>query len=77
MRTKEQEIEFYDTLDRLTGELGGDYIRVHKSFIVNLNNVSMIHFANRTVHFTDGTFVPLSRTYKAALAEEWNRRKEL
>lgn len=75
LRTKAQEIEFYDTLDRLSNELGENFIRIHKSFIVNLNNISMIHFSNRTVHFDDGTFIPLSRTCKAALAEEWNRRK--
>lgn len=76
LRTQAQEMEFYDTLDQLSQRLGDDFIRVHKSFIVNMNKVTMIHSSNRTVHFSDGSFVPISRTYKAELMEEWKRRSQ-
>ena len=75
LRTDAQEIEFYDTLDHLSEELGTDFVRVHKSFLVNLSSVSMIHFSNKTVHFPDGTFVPVSRGCKETLEEEWKKRK--
>ena len=77
LRTDSQEMEFYDTLDRLQGELGRDFIRVHKSFLVNLSRVSMVHFAGKTVHFSDGTFVQVSRTHKGELEKEWKKRKEI
>lgn len=76
VRTDHQEFSFYDTLDQLGERLGEDFMRVHKSFLVNLSRVSMIHFANRTIHFPDDTYVPLSRTYKAELSRIWKERNQ-
>lgn len=77
LRTDMQEIEFYDTLDRLEQEFKESFVRVHKSFLVNFARISMIHFSYRTIHFEDGTFVPFSRTYKESLEKQWERRKKM
>lgn len=71
-----QEIEFYDTLEHLQSVLNKDFIRIHKSFLVNISLVTMVHFSNMMVHFNGGVFVPVSRTYKAVLSEKWKQRKE-
>lgn len=76
LRTLTQEIEFYDTLEHLQAVLNQDFIRVHKSFLVNLSLVTMVHFSNMMIHFNGGVYVPLSRTYKPVLSEKWNQRKE-
>lgn len=75
LRTLTQEIEFYDTLEHLQTVLNKEFVRVHKSFLVNLSLVTMVHFSNMMIHFNGGVFVPLSRTYKANLSERWNQRK--
>lgn len=76
LRTSTQEIEFYDTLEHLQSVLNKDFIRIHKSFLVNISLVTMVHFSNMMVHFNGGVFVPVSRTYKAVLSEKWKQRKE-
>ncbi len=76
VRTRHQEFSFYDTLEQLAERLGENFVRVHKSFLVNLSKVTMIHFANRTVHFPDETFVPISRTYKSNLSRIWKERNQ-
>ena len=72
----QSEIEFYDTLEHLQSVLNKDFIRIHKSFLVNISLVTMVHFSNMMVHFNGGVFVPVSRTYKAVLSEKWKQRKE-
>ena len=76
LRTSTQEIEFYDTLEHLQSVLNKDFIRIHKSFLVNISLVTMVHFSNMMVHFNGGVFVPVSRTYIAVLSEKWKQRKE-
>lgn len=60
----------------LQSVLNKDFIRIHKSFLVNISLVTMVHFSNMMVHFNGGVFVPVSRTYKAVLSEKWKQRKE-
>lgn len=76
LRTSTQEIEFYDTLEHLQSVLNKDFIRIHKSFLVNISLVTMVHFSNMMVHFNGGVFVPVSRTYKAVLSENGNRERK-
>lgn len=75
LRSDKQEIEFYDTLERLENEFKPSFVRVHKSFLVNFSKISMIHFSYKTIHFTDGTYIPFSRTYKERLEIMWEKRK--
>ena len=62
--------------EHLQSVLNKDFIRIHKSFLVNISLVTMVHFSNMMVHFNGGVFVPVSRTYKAVLSEKWKQRKE-
>lgn len=75
LRTDRQEIEFYDTLDRLEKVFGDAFVRIHKSFLVNFSKISRIHFPYRTVHFEDGSFISFSRSYKNVLEKRWEERK--
>lgn len=75
VRTLNQELEFYDTLDKIKERIGGSFMRVHKSFLVNMEQVEMIHFSNMTIHFKGDVFALLSRSYKAKVMEEWKKRE--
>ena len=71
LRTQNQEMEFYGTLEHLKNELGDSFVRTHKSFLVNMKQVKMIHFTNMTIHFPGETYALLSRSYKASVMKEW------
>lgn len=62
-----QEYPFGATLERLCEELPEEFIRVHKSFIINRGCVAEIQFGQNLVVMEGGIAVPISRSYRAAL----------
>ena len=75
LRTVSQEFEFYGSMQKISEELPGTFIRVHRSFIVNAEKISEVDFGENTIYFEDDTFVYLSRGYKPALQEYLKRQK--
>lgn len=61
--------EFYSTMGKLEEELAGkDFIRTHKSFLVNRRYLAKITV--RSVTMQDGTQLPAGQRYAAALRNE-------
>lgn len=61
----------YLTIEKVTGLLPPErFCRVHKSFVVNIGMIDEVDTTH--VHMTDGSKVPLGRTYKKALMEYIN-----
>ena len=54
LHAKDRQIEFSGTIKELTNELGGDFVRCHRSFLVNQKNIKEIDTKNRIVHFSNG-----------------------
>lgn len=75
--TLSQAFEFYMTIDDVLSKLDSNFIRVHKSYIINLNHVSVVDYKDMTVCFSDGSSAYISRTYKKALQEAYARRAQL
>lgn len=67
LHTRRKVITFSGTLEKLTEELPKEFIRVHKSFIVNRNAILRIQFGQNQIYFEDDIFVPISRSYKSEL----------
>lgn len=67
--TESEEFGFYDTLDELEKTLGEDFIRIHRSFLVNKQKIARVFISQGRVLLTDGSEVPLSRSYKPMLKE--------
>lgn len=67
LHTRRKEIPFSGTLEKLGEELPKEFIRVHKSFIVNRNAISEIQFGQNLIVLEGGMSVPISRSYKSAL----------
>ena len=67
LHTRRKEIPFAGTLEKLTEELPEEFIRVHKSFIVNRKAITQIQFSQNLVILEDDIPVPISRTYKSTL----------
>lgn len=54
LHAKDRQIEFSGTMKELTGTLGGSFVRCHRSFLVNKNNINEIDAKNRIIYFTNG-----------------------
>lgn len=64
-----EEFGFYHTIDKLTEELPGQFIRCHRGFVVNSLKIRKIMLSQNSICLADGFEVPLSRSYKADLKE--------
>ena len=62
-----KEIPFSGTLEKLAEDLPEDFIRIHKSFIVNRRAITEIQYGQNLVILEGGIMVPVSRSYKADL----------
>lgn len=62
-----EEFGFYSTMDKLAGELPGNFVRCHRGFIVNVNKIQRMMLSKNILYLYDGFDVPLSRSYKALL----------
>ncbi len=54
LHAKDRQIEFSGTMKELTGTLGGNFVRCHRSFLVNKNNIKEVDAKNRIIYFTNG-----------------------
>lgn len=64
-----REYSFYDTLDKMEQQLGDDFIRCHRSFIVSRLSIKTILFSKNYILLDDESQIPISRTYKSRLKE--------
>ena len=54
LHAKDRQIEFPSTLKELTGVLDGNFVRCHRAFLVNKNNIIEVDTKNRIIHFANG-----------------------
>jgi len=65
---------FYDTLNHLEKELPREqFIRCHRSFIVNRKVISNIKLSKNHLELQDKIKIPLSRRYKKAIKNLYNK----
>ena len=67
LHTRRKVITFPGTLEKLMEQLPQDFIRVHKSFIVNRKAILQIQFGQNLIMLEEGLTVPVSRSYKSEL----------
>lgn len=68
-RLRGEEIGFTGTLESLAETLPENYRRCHRSFIVNVEKIDRVRFAENLILLWDGLAVPLSRSYKRSMKE--------
>ncbi len=54
LHAKDRQIEFFSTLKELAKALGGDFVRCHRSFLVNKKNIKETDTKNRIIYFSNG-----------------------
>ena len=67
--TATREYPFYATLDKLQQTLPPQFLRCHRSFIVNIRYVLRAHYNENLLYLEGEEPIPLSRSYKAAVKE--------
>ena len=70
--TEFEELSFYGTLDCLEKKLPSGFIRCHRSFIISADKISSVKLSCNTVSLTNGSIIPVSRTYKNTVREAVN-----
>ena len=73
LRTVNQEYEYYDNFENVKAFLPDCFLRIHKSFLVNMNNVKNIDFKEMWMSFNDGAIAYISRGYKKEVEDYLNR----
>ena len=73
---KEFEERFFVNEDFSAFSFADSFVRIHKSYIVNAEHISVADYKTMTVTMCDGSAVFVSRTYKKSLIEVMKRVKE-
>jgi len=60
-------IAVYDTMDNVEKLLGEGFVRCHRSYLINQDHIQYIDFREMCIVMTDGTNVPLARSFKDAM----------
>ena len=69
LRMKNQEIAFYETIENLDQRLPDQFIRCHRSFIINKDRIERVLLSKNVVYLQQDMEIPLSRSYKPVLKE--------
>lgn len=75
LRLQNQEMSFSGTLSSLEEELPPEFIRCHKSFIINRRHILSVDRSNGSVVLDNRMEVPISRSYKKAFWEAYQDEK--
>lgn len=54
LHAKDRQIEFFSTIKDLLKAFGDDFVRCHRSFLVNKKNIKEVDTKNRIISFTNG-----------------------
>lgn len=65
--TVSEQYGFYDTIERLSTVLPDDFVRCHRSYIVNINHIKKTAVSESMVYLDDDYILPLSRSYKEVM----------
>lgn len=65
VRSGRKEYGFYDTVEHLLEVLSDDFIRCHRSFIVNKKKVRKVLLSQNLLEMESGESLPISRTYRS------------
>lgn len=69
VRLKEKEYSKYESLENISKDLPDNFMRCHRSFIVNTDYISKVKLSENLIYLDDDILVPLSRSYKSEMKE--------
>ena len=72
IHTPNQRIGYYDSLADLVKRLNNQFVRCHRSYLVNVDNIKKVSFTDMILEMKDGRKIDISRTYKNLLKKRLN-----
>ncbi|GMQ55956.1 LytTR family DNA-binding domain-containing protein [Vallitalea sediminicola] len=72
IHTPNQRIGYYDSLSELVKRLNDQFIRCHRSYLVNVDNIKKVFFTEMILEMKNGGKIDISRTYKNTLKKRLN-----
>lgn len=73
VRVANVEYPHYDTMDHLEKMLSDDFVRCHRSYIVNKKYIEVVRYSQNYILLRGDYMVPLARSCKAAVKEVMSR----
>ena len=70
--TKSRDYETYSSFNKIQDSLPKNFIRAHKSYIVNINNIVNLDPVSNMIYFNDGSTCDIGPKYKKDFIEEVN-----
>ena len=67
--TSSRDYESYSSFNKIQDKLPDNFVRCHKSYIVNLNNIKNVDPVALTVYFNNDTFCSIGPKYKKEFME--------
>lgn len=71
--TKSRDYETYSSFNKIQESLPDNFIRSHKSFIVNINNIVNLDPVSNLIYFNDGSTCEIGPKFKDNLIKEVNK----
>lgn len=68
--TKSRDYETYSSFNKIMDSLPSNFVRAHKSFIVNINNIVNLDSIGNIVYFDNGSTCDIGPKFKKNLMEE-------
>lgn len=68
--TKNRDYETYSSFNKIQNSLPENFIRSHKSFIVNINNIENIDFVTNSIYFDNNSICDIGPKFKDNLIKE-------
>lgn len=69
IHTRGQEIAYYDSIENLSASLPDNFVRCHRSFVVNIHKVKEMRGAEMELRLTSGARVPFSRSCRETVRQ--------
>lgn len=70
--TKSRDYETYSSFNKIMTLLPSNFVRAHKSFIVNIDNIANLDSIGNIVYFDNGSTCDIGPKFKKSLIEEVN-----
>ena len=68
--TRSRDYETYSSFNKIQDSLPANFIRAHKSFIVNINNIVNLDPVANMIYFSNGSTCDIGPKFKNSLIEE-------
>ena len=68
--TKNRDYETYSSFNKIQDLLPSNFIRAHKSYIVNINNIANLDPVSNLIYFSDNSTCDIGPKFKKDLLKE-------